>query len=229
MRRQWIVLAVFLFAVLGLAACGSDDPDREVATGAELLRVSFDAPEDWETGRFPVDAGDPTAELVIADGRYQIAYRADRSASLVWGAGGEMYEDVVIEVNTEQLGGTDDNLYGVVCRFVQDDDGSASGYALLISGDGHYGIADLSRRSLDFILEWHQSDAINEGQAQNTLRAVCVDDYLAVYVNGEFLGDVRNDDYQRAGQVALVVGTSEDQMTRVAFDDLTIYEGAFSD
>ncbi len=229
MRRQWIVLTVILLAVLGLAACGSDDPDKEITTGAELLRVTFDAPDDWETGRFPADTDDPAAELVIDEGRYQVNYRADRSASLTWGAGGEAYEDVVIEVDIEQLGGTDDNLYGVVCRFVENDDGSASGYALLISGDGHYGIADLSRRSLDFILEWHQSDAIKQGQAQNTLRAVCVDDYLAVYANGEFLGDVRSDDYQRAGQVALVIGTTGNQTVSVAFDNLTVYEGTFGD
>jgi hypothetical protein len=109
---------------------------------------------------------------------------------------------------------------------VADEDGDVSGYVLLISGDGHYGIADLSRRSLDFILEWHQTDAIHQGQATNTLRAVCVDDYMVLYVNGKFLGEVQDSRYARAGKIALVAGAAEDTAVSVAFDDLTVYEGA---
>jgi hypothetical protein len=104
-----------------------------------------------------------------------------------------------------------------------------SGYVLLISGDGHYGIAELSRNSLDFLLEWHQSDAINTGEAANTIRAECVDDYLAVYANGEFLGEVEDSGYLRAGQVTLVAGVSPDATVSVAFDDLTVTEATLND
>ena len=39
-----------------------------------------------------------------------------------------------------------DNLYGVLCRLGTDSRDNTTGYALLISGDGHYGIAELKRR-----------------------------------------------------------------------------------
>lgn len=229
MRRQVMVLTLMMVLALILAACGSDDPDHSVNTGDELFSVTFDDSGAWETGRYPEGADEPNAMLAIEDGRYQIDYRAERSASMTWGAGGEAVQDVVIEVDTEQLGGADDNLYGVVCRLVEDENGDATGYLLLISGDGHYGIAELSRKSLDFVLEWHQSDVIKQGAAANTIRAACVDDYLAIYANGKFLGDVKDDRLMREGQVALVAGTTEGQSISVAFDNLTVYEGSLTE
>lgn len=226
MRRQVMFVALMIVVALALAACGSDDPDHSVTTGDELFSVSFDDSSAWETGSYPADAGEPNAVLAIEDGHYQIDYRAERSASLTWGTGGEAVQDVVIEVDTEQLNEADDNLYGVACRLVEDENGDASGYLLLISGDGHFGIAELSRKSLDFVLEWHQSDQIKQGAASNSIRAACIDDYLAIYANGEFLGDVKDDRYVRDGQVALVAGTTEETSISVAFDDLTVYEGS---
>lgn len=229
MRRHVVMLALMMVLAFILAACGSDDPDYSVNTGDELFGVTFDDSGAWETGSYSADAGEPNAVLAIEDGRYLIDYRAERSASLTWGVGGEAVQDVVIEVDTEQLGGADDNLYGVACRLVEDENGDATGYLLLISGDGHFGIAELSRKSLDFVLEWHQSDVINQGAAANTIRAACVDDYLAIYANGEFLGDVKDDRYMRDGQVALVAGTTQGQSIRVAFDNLTVYEGSLTE
>lgn len=224
-RNLWIA-AVSLITMLILAACGSDDPDQTAVTGDVLLTQTFDAAGAWEEGAYPADADTPNATLAIVDGRYQIDFRADRSAALTWGSGVEAYTNVIVDVTLAQLGGDDDNLFGVACRLQEDADGNATGYVLVISGDGHYGIAELSRRSLDFLLEWHQTDVIKQGQAQNTLRAVCVDDYLAVYANGEFLGDVKDGQFPRAGQVALVAGGTNGNTVSVAFDDLTIYKGA---
>ena len=225
MRRWAIMLGVLVLGVVVLAACGSDDPDRDVTAGDTLLRVTFDDAADWETGRYPAGADDPDMALVIEDGRYRIDFRAGRNAALTWGTGGDAREDVIVEVVAEQLSGSDDNLYGVGCRMVESEDGGMSGYVLLVSGDGHYGIAELSRNSLDFLLEWHQSDAINTGNAQNAIRAVCVDDYLAVYANGTFLGDVTDRRYVRPGQVALVAGVTSEGRVSVAFDDLVVSEG----
>jgi len=224
-KRFGLIVGALLLAGL-LAACGNATPSREVQQGDVLLREDFQEGAQWETGRYPADAEDPTAVLTVEDGRYRIDYRAEESPSLTWGLGGGAYENVIVEVTTEQLSAADDNLYGVGCRMVTDENGDVSGYVLLISGDGHYGIAELSLRSLDFILEWHQTDVIHQGQATNTLRAVCVDDYLALYVNGEFLGEVKDNRYARAGQIALVVGAAKDTAVSVTFDDLTVYEGA---
>ena len=215
------VLVFGMLSVLLLAACGSDNASRNVEQGAQLLNVTFDAADDWETGTFPAD--DPTASLAIQDGRYRVTHSAERSASFTWGQDGEAFEDVIIEVTAEQISEYDNNLYGVACRLAEDERGNQTGYALLISGDGHYGIADLSHNSLDFLLEWHQTREIHEGQETNTIRAVCAADYLALYVNGEFLGEVEDDAYRRAGQVGLVAGVNKGESVEIAFDDLAVY------
>ncbi len=211
---------------LALAACGGSDPSYRPIAGATLLSETFDAPGSWEEGAYPPEAADPVSRLAVTGGRYEIAHRAERAASFTWGAGGRDYEDVIVEVRTEQLSADKDNLYGVLCRLAQDDAGDWSGYALLISGDGHYGIADLSHGSLGFLLEWHQSGAIKQGQAANTIRAVCAENYLALYANGEFLGEVKDSLYRRVGEVGLIAGASQGGAVRVAFDDLTVFAGA---
>jgi hypothetical protein len=145
---------------------------------------------------------------------------------VTWGAGGDAYENVIIEVEAEQLSPEKDTLYGAMCRLVTDDSGNTTGYALLVSGDGQYGIAEVNGRSLSFLLDWHQSKTIKQGQAVNTIRAVCVDNYLAVYANGKFLGDVTSDTYRRPGQVGLIAGVTGGAEVYVAFDNLAVYDGS---
>jgi hypothetical protein len=219
-------LAVVLAMVLILAGCGSDEPAHTAVQGVELFAVDFATPGTWEEGVYTDENGDPQATLAIHDGRYQIDFHAGPSASVTWGVGGDAYENVIIEVDTEQLSPEKNTLYGAMCRLVTDEFGNTTGYALLISGDGHYGIAEVRGRSLSFLLDWHQSKTIKQGQAANTVRAVCVDDYLAVYANGKFLGDVTTSTYNRPGQVGLIAGVTGEAEVSVAFDNLAVYEGS---
>lgn len=210
-----------IFALM-LTACRSE-PARQVNQGDELFSVAFDNAGDWEEGIYSDEASD--SSLAVRSGRFFLAHQAIEASSFTWSAGGEAYENVAIEVNTEQISREENNLYGVGCRLAVDDRGDVSGYALLISGDGHYGLAKMSNRSLTFILKWHQSGEINQGQAANTIRAVCVDDYLALYVNGEFVGDVTDNTYRRAGQVGFITGVTEGGDINIGFDNLSVYEG----
>jgi hypothetical protein len=222
------LLAALLVGALILTSCSQDEATREVTEGEELFAVTFDQPGTWEEGRYPADAATPASVLSIVEGRYQVDVQAGQNASFTWGAGGDPVEDVIIEVETEQLSASKDNLYGVACRLTADDQGEQSGYVLLISGDGHYGIARLRNRTLTFLLEWHQSDKIKQGEAINTIRAVCVENYLALYANGTFLGEAKDRSYVRAGEVGLVAGAEAEQAIRVTFDDLTVSEGALN-
>lgn len=222
------ILFFLLVLTLILSACGGDDASRTATKGNSLLAVSFEEAGSWEEARLPADSDTPDSVLAISDGRYQIDHQAGRSSSFAWGTGGEAYQNVIIEVETEQISSENDNLYGVLCRLSSDDRGRWSGYALLISGDGHYGIAEFSNNSLSFLLAWHQSDEIKQGRAKNTIRAVCVDDYFAIYANGKFLGEVKNDQYPDAGQVGLIAGITKENAASIAFDNLAVFEGAIS-
>jgi hypothetical protein len=224
--KQRTGLGVTVALVILLAACGGGyDPSKTAVKGADVFSATFDEPGGWETGTRTDETGALLSSLAVVAGRYQIDHTAGRSSSFVWGAGGDAVENVIIEVETEQLSQEKDNLYGVACRLAADDRGDTGGYALLISGDGHYGIAEIRNQSLSFLLAWHQSDAIKQGAASNTIRAVCVDDYFAVYANGTFLGEIKDSMYRRAGQVGLVAGVTGDSQVSVTFDTLVVFEG----
>ncbi|RMG89348.1 MAG: hypothetical protein D6712_01870, partial [Chloroflexi bacterium] len=58
----------------------------------------------------------------------------------------------------------------------------------------------------------------------NQIRVVCLDDYLALYVNDTFITEVHDQFFQQ-GVVGLgVVTTSESDVLEVSFDDLRLWQ-----
>ena len=68
---------------------------------------------------------------------------------------------------------------------------------------------------------WTYSDAIQQGRSINRIRAVCVGDYLALYVNGQFVAEIC-DSYFNRGYAGLTAAVPEGGEVDVTFDDLTI-------
>lgn len=219
--RRWYLLLVLL-----LAACAPDaiHGEDELETGDQLYSIDFESDDAFPLPSYP----DVEATFEIADGTYRIQHAANR-ANYIWAQGGDAAQDVIIEVQAEVLSSYSNNLYGLMCRV--DEDGS--GYAFLVSSDGFAGIARAENARLSFLADWTANDAVNEGQAINNMRAVCIDDYLALYVNGEFVLDAEDSTFSGSGEVGLIAGvlvetsgenTSEEIV--VNFDDLTVSEGA---
>lgn len=220
-------ITVFLSGmVLLLAACGGGtlrDAD-EVSIGESLYTITFDeeSPENFDTSNYANDAEDgaPAPQNVIQDGRYLLEV-IDDSTTYIWGQGGEAAQNVAVEASFEVQSNYENNLYGVMCRL--NDDGA--GYTFLISSDGFAGIARTDGRSLSFLLDWVQHDGIAP-DGVNTVQGVCVDDYLAIFVNGELVGDTENDLYPEAGEVGLMAGFfaqgREGGTINVLADDLTV-------
>lgn len=95
------------------------------------------------------------------------------------------------------------------------------GYLFLIQGNGQFAIMRSRGRSLTPLVDWQQSDKINQGAARNSLRAVCVGTYLAMYINGEFVADATDDTY-REGQVGLAASAANRLGTVIEFDNLSV-------
>lgn len=140
-----------------------------------------------------------------------------------WSLNNQDHEDVIIEVDTFQLSEDIVNDYGVVCR--ADTSSSGAGYYFMVSGDGYYAIFLGTEESLDPLVEWTESAAINQGQDANTLVAVCVQDYLALYANGELLAEV-NDDTYTEGYAGVAAGAFEDGVTEVEFDNVRVWNAS---
>lgn len=100
-----------------------------------------------------------------------------------------------------------------------------NGYLFLIQGTGSFAIMRASGRDVQPLVNWTASDAINRGQARNELRAVCVGDYLAFYINGQFVGDATDSTYT-AGQVALLASAATRLGATIEFDNVVVSEAS---
>ncbi len=211
-------LPSLVLAALVLAACGGDEPEHDrddFEVSETMYTVEFNNPDDFEVGRF----GDGSS-LTIEDDQYLIRSSNSTGNSFLFGSTTDRYpalRNVMIEVEATTQAGSEDNWFGVMCRV----DDENRGYVLLISADGFWAIGNSTGRGLDFFDNWRETDVINTGRgATNHLRVYCVNDYLALYVNGEFVGEHSDSSITEAGAVGLLAGGPRETPSTVAFDDL---------
>jgi hypothetical protein len=202
---------------LMLAACARQ-PSQAVVTGALLRAVTFDDVLAWESYRDPA----LQVEGRVVDGVYRMEAR---DGGFMWALSDDLYEDVIIEVETEQFSDFEDNAYGLMCRATPDAIGD--GYYFFISADGYYTIRRGAGSEVDALVQWTAHEAIQQGRALNRLRAVCVEDYLALYVNNVLVSEVRDSRYG-SGAVGMTVAlpAEGDNEIVIAFDNLRIFAAA---
>ena len=212
MNRKMIANVVWMIMILLLAACGG--PSQEYETGERLLTESFDEASAWETY---LDDG---IALQVVDGAYRVQTGDE---GYIWGLNDASHNDVILEVTANQLSAHKNNAYGVMCR--SDTSNNGDGYYFFVSGDGFYAISRGEGDEVTPIVEWTESSAINTGATSNKLRAVCIGDYLALYVNDKFVAEV-NDTMFSNGYAGFAARTFEGGDIAVTFDDLTIWQAS---
>ncbi|MCA9914554.1 MAG: hypothetical protein KC496_14480, partial [Anaerolineae bacterium] len=98
------------------------------------------------------------------------------------------------------------------------------GYHFYVSADGYYAIAISVDGSVETLVEFERSGAINLGQETNHITVVCVDSYLALYINGELVEEYTDSTYS-SGVVGLTTVQFEDAgAVDVAFDDVRVWD-----
>jgi hypothetical protein len=108
---------------------------------------------------------------------------------------------------------------GLICRH-QDEENF---YVLAIGTDG---LAAIRKRYQGSDLEvlgdgWVESASIHTGNASNHLRAECIGDRLALYVNGQLAVET-TDSTIFSGDAGLLAGTFEHPNLDVLFDNFVI-------
>ena len=165
----------------------------------------------WEIGNYE------TGSVGYKSGTYFVI--AQKSGSTMWGVANRSFDNLVIEVEATQIaaGPESNNDYGVVCR----EQGNGDGYFFLVSGDGLYAILKAQEGDFQPLVDWAKSDAIQQGNATNRIRAVCDGSTLEMFVNGQRLATAEDSTYSK-GDIAFTATTYEDQPTQVHFDNLTV-------
>jgi hypothetical protein len=194
-----------------LSACNGSQP------GQVLFADDFSNPESGFQRHSDADA---VADYV--DGQYKIEVFAPQLNA--WTPGGPVLADVRIEINARTVAGSENNLYGLVCRYRD----GGSFYFLVVSADGYYAIGKVSENqekkpqiALLGSKVYERSDKIAKGNAPNHLAAVCAGSTLSLSVNGSPLAQVTDSDL-KSGQVGLYAGTFDEADTDVRFDDLVV-------
>ena len=203
------LIAILLFVSLLVAACSvTADP------GEVVFQDDFSRPvSGWD--RY----NDPTYSSDYYEGGYRIHVLEPNTDA--WASPRLDLADVQIEVDATKLGGPDDNVFGVLCRYKD----SRNFYFFLVSSDGYTGIGvykDGRRRLLtdDSLLP---SEAVNRGNALNHIRADCDGYQLRLLVNGILVAEAQAAEWPR-GDVGLIAGTYDQAGTEILFDNFSVLQ-----
>ncbi|MFZ6030715.1 MAG: serine/threonine protein kinase [Chloroflexota bacterium] len=168
------------------------------------------------------DSGWPTYEGDDGFFRYQAeAYRiyVDIPNARLESVLAQNWADVYITAEASKVGGADDNLVGLVCRY-QDRNNF---YLFVISSDGYYAVGKVVDGNYDLSDgKMLPSSAIKKGKSTNTLEASCYQDAFTFWVNGSELAYVEDHTFSSGG-VGLLAGTYATAGTDILFDDFGIY------
>jgi hypothetical protein len=215
---KFFTLLLIVTLSLGLAACGvlgSSEPD---ACDAEGVLFTDDFSGESDCGWVTYSRGGATVE--IADGAMQIS--TSQTGQLWWTNPSRNFDDVVIVTDAKQSSGPDDNAYGVICRYQNEE----NFYLFLISGDGYYAIGKYQSGSSEvtYLTENNQfqpSDAINKGNASNQITASCVGNELSLTVNGVPLVTVQDPTFV-TGDFGLAASTLQPGTSVIEFDSVRV-------
>ncbi len=245
-------MLVLLATTVLLAACSSG-PERAISIGEELVAQDFSEPNSFEEGIYTnaslriddgrylikVDSGDSeiwwgqwgeTLSDVVIDVDVE---RISEREEAAWGVACRLRGQVGQELEADPLL----NLLMVGEQAQDADDGDVAleppaaaaiangdGYLFLIQGGGSWGIFRARGRDVFPLHDWAPSELVQRGRgARNHLRAICADDYLAFYINDEFVAEVKDNSFAN-GQVGLAASAFNRLGTEVSFDNLVISE-----
>lgn len=188
-------------SLLALASQSTDEPEAVATTLAEILEATAEATVETTQEATESATSEATADTI-------------EEATVVAGATEEATTEAFEEGGVSQVPAS---------RLSDIQIADGDGYLFLIQGSGSYAIMLSRNRSITPLVNWTPSATINQGVARNQLRAVCAGDYLAFYINGKFVADVRDTTYAD-GQVALLASAANRLGVRIEFDNLKVSE-----
>lgn len=210
-RCRWCFWCVA--ALIILAGCAPNTPQRTIQSGETIFYDTFE-----QAGRWQSVSLDSTTLRVAGGALRGVSSLPDR---YIWSLNtAHNPADVIITAEMSRFSDYARGIYGLVCR--ADPSGSSAGYYFLITANGQASIRRGIDRNSEFapLADWRETTAIRGGEA-NTVQAICAGEYLALYVNGEFVADAI-DDMRTSGYTGVVVGLAGAGEIDVAFDDFRL-------
>lgn len=208
-------IIVFCLSLFSLSACQSAlFTSLVTASGERMYQDDFTD----QSGGWPIDS---TAEGAFAysDGVYQISVVTPYYQ--FWALSGHAYQDVRVEADTSRLAGPEVNLYGLLCRAIDE----VNFYFFVISSDGYYTIGKVKNNE-SFLLGQEMmayNAVIARGESVNHLRFDCIGSTLTGYINDEMVALTEDEEF-RDGDAGMIAGAFDVGGVDVSFDNFAIYK-----
>jgi len=221
-KRISAVLVVVAAASLACAAVqqiAGGDGGGSSSSAAAGSKVLFQDDFSDSSSGWPEASDSDKAAGYTDDGRYSI--QAITDSQDVWAHPGQDFSDVSIEVDAVKTGGPDNNDFGVICRFVDDD----NFYFFLLASDGFQVIGKYENGEAIFLSaeKMQPSDEVNQGTETNHLRADCAGPSLTLFANGTQVASVTDTSFTH-GDIGLMAGTFDEPNVTIAFDNFVVRE-----
>lgn len=206
------------FLLILLSACLPDDvsgPDP-CNEGGTLLNDDFEGTRNC--GWVLYDRSGAAAQI----GEGVLRLSTSQPGQIWWTNAERSMNDTIVTVQARQVGGPNDNAYGVICRY-QDPENF---YVFLISGDGYYAIGKYQTGNDQIVYltgggQYTFSNVINQGAAANEIRASCIGSELSLTVNGIPLETVSEPTFV-LGDIGLAASTFQPGTAVIQFDNIQV-------
>jgi hypothetical protein len=217
MKNKLYIFLLIAMLVLATIACGignNAEPEPEPMPAGVLFQDDF---SDTSSGWDRVDVSEGITDY--ADGIYRIFVNTDNTD--VWANPGLDFTDTSIAVEATKVGGPDDNDFGVICRYEDNE----NFYFFIISSDGFYAVGKVVDGVQELLgeTEMMSGESIKKGSVTNDIQVECVGSRLTLSVNGTQLTSVEDTTFT-SGDVGLVAGTFEEPGTDIQFDNFIVRE-----
>lgn len=220
----WAFALSLAFLALALSACSNagtrEGPvvtpvlsETEGPTGPRLLYEDDfdDSTSGW------LEAADAESSQGYRNGRFFFEVRSPDL--IVWDNAGGNFQDFALEVNARQVTGALESSYGVLLRYIDDD----NFYRFDLTGDGYYAVLKLERGEWDTLADWQASERVKPQGEVNLIKVVCQGPRMSFYVGDEELISVEDSSFER-GDVGLFAGTFADASAEAEFDNLQVWD-----
>ncbi len=175
--------------------------------------------EDSEFTNSCVTGGTDEVDRFVEDGQFKMAIKTP--SIVAWSdCTQDEFSDFVYEVDATQLGGPDNNIYGILFRY---DNDVREFYVFAISGDGYYVVAidGPDRTEPQMLVDWTSTDTINLGNATNRLKVEAVGNNISYYVNDQLLGEIQDSSLSK-GVVGVFVGSIDEGNVLIGYDNMKV-------
>lgn len=136
-----------------------------------------------------------------------------------WSTPERNFRDVRVEADVLRLSGPDENRTGLICRYQNGDY-----YFFIISNDGFYAIGKFIGGNTILLGQSEmQSSEFIISNSINHLRADCIGNTLAFFVNFNEIASAQDSDFS-SGDVGLLAGSFSEAGVDVSFDHFVVMQ-----